>query len=65
MRDVSGSLQRKDEIVWRLGCPAGIALRPLQGIKGTIDLDRIESFRRIREFPAVRQVLKKIPRQGA
>src|SRR3546814_13700826 len=56
--DVAAALDRENEVVRRLGAPAPKAVRPLQRVKGAVDLDRVELTAGIIQFATLRQTLR-------
>src|SRR3546814_18391146 len=56
--DVAAAFDRENEVVRRLGAPAPKAVRPLQRVKGAVDLDRVELTAGIIQFATLRQTLR-------
>src|SRR5690349_7441844 len=58
MRDEATALHRENEIVRRGFVPYAVTLRALKRVKGAIDLDRSDLFRRIFKLPLLGQPLR-------
>ena len=56
--DETTALDGEHEVVRRLLRPRGEAGRPLQGIKGAVDLHRVHPLGHVRQLPALRQPLR-------
>src|SRR6266568_5176825 len=58
MSGIARPLERKYEIIRRLGCPAPEARRLLRGIEGAVDFDRSDVAARMRKLAHLRQTFR-------